>query len=126
MDFHRATGTGGSHPQLFEWVWKYFSEKRSNDFNGPLYLQHAGHSRTIVGVQRTRVGRRLLIFDPSSRRHPFEALFTQEKPSLKFLQKTPAEMKAQQYQIMEVRGLVLDEQELDNVKRTGFDVVKIP
>lgn len=31
----------------------------------PLYLQHQGHSRTVVGVDMTKNGNWLLIFDPS-------------------------------------------------------------
>ena len=34
---------------------------------GPLYLQHAGHSRTIVGVERTAEGETaLLVLDPAT------------------------------------------------------------
>jgi hypothetical protein len=32
----------------------------------PLYFQHAGHSRTIVGIERLKSGKiNLLLFDPS-------------------------------------------------------------
>ena len=34
---------------------------------GPLYLQHQGHSRTIVGVERTAAGETvLLVLDPAT------------------------------------------------------------
>jgi len=61
-----------SHTQLLEWVWNYFcpekelspwtAAKKNSEFenNGalqvsnklPLYFQHQGHSRTIVGIER--------------------------------------------------------------------------
>lgn len=31
----------------------------------PLYLQHDGHSRTVVGVEVNKSGEWLLVFDPS-------------------------------------------------------------
>lgn len=40
IDFHRATSSDGRHPELFNWVLKYFEEGR--DHISPLYLQHQG------------------------------------------------------------------------------------
>ncbi|WOG92719.1 hypothetical protein DCAR_0311994 [Daucus carota subsp. sativus] len=68
----------GQH-SLIDWVWSYFSDNRSIQLNKnqviasekpPLYFQHNGHSRTIVGIQATsqRKGGQqynLLIFDPA-------------------------------------------------------------
>jgi hypothetical protein len=82
VDFHRPTGEGASHPLLFEWVWDYFSSRTGGTIQSaamgtklsgsppcrpPLYLQHQGHSRTIVGVERLSNGAlRLLVLDPST------------------------------------------------------------
>ncbi|KAG2240237.1 hypothetical protein Bca52824_090998 [Brassica carinata] len=66
---------------LMEWVWNYFSDNRLDVSSGvhitnkgPLYFQHEGHSRTIVGIQRRLQGSstftpqyNLLILDPSDR-----------------------------------------------------------
>ncbi|KAK6118494.1 hypothetical protein DH2020_047761 [Rehmannia glutinosa] len=67
------------HQVLTEWVWNYFSgsnaSKSANRHvvlseRSPLYFQHDGHSRTIVGIQakHLRNGTKqynLLILDPS-------------------------------------------------------------
>ncbi|CAH8353207.1 unnamed protein product [Eruca vesicaria subsp. sativa] len=50
---------------LMDWVWNYFSDNR------PLYFQHEGHSRTIIGIQRQLQGNtftpqyNLLVLDPA-------------------------------------------------------------
>jgi hypothetical protein len=64
--------------KLFEWVYQYFSEgnekqsslsitKKSRPFRPPLYLQHPGHSRTIVGVTKNKKSGEiyLIVFDPA-------------------------------------------------------------
>ncbi|KAL8534713.1 hypothetical protein ACS0TY_010666 [Phlomoides rotata] len=67
------------HHVLSEWVWNYFSSNNSNKSGNhhvvlsekaPLYFQHDGHSRTIVGIQakHQKNGTRqynLLILDPA-------------------------------------------------------------
>ncbi|KAJ2402734.1 hypothetical protein GGI23_000501 [Coemansia sp. RSA 2559] len=86
VDFHKPTAPDGSHPALFSWVVEYFTEATSNGAQDtkppassgavlgckstkfvakhPLYLQHQGHSRTIVGVEMTETATNLLLFDP--------------------------------------------------------------
>lgn len=39
VDFHRPTSING-HPELFNWVLRYFEEPRNH--TPPLYLQHQG------------------------------------------------------------------------------------
>ena len=52
LDFHTPTTKDGTHPKLFQWVLDYFRERaRAKAFTPPLYLQHQGHSRTIVGIE---------------------------------------------------------------------------
>ncbi|XP_051122902.1 uncharacterized protein LOC127245853 isoform X2 [Andrographis paniculata] len=66
------------HQVLTAWIWRYFSGENANRGNhgvvlsekAPLYFQHDGHSRTIVGIQAKyqRNGMRqynLLVFDPA-------------------------------------------------------------
>jgi hypothetical protein len=66
---------------VIDWVVEYFSgpaKKRGNLEDAlrgaspimstdrmPLVLQHAGHSRTIIGYEQTKNGVNLLLFDPS-------------------------------------------------------------
>jgi hypothetical protein len=57
----------GSHKALLEWMWKYFTTAEAGQTaeqwplgqqvyvarsRHPLFLQHAGHSRTVVGIER--------------------------------------------------------------------------
>ncbi|KAJ1820678.1 hypothetical protein LPJ56_001300 [Coemansia sp. RSA 2599] len=87
VDFHCPTAADGSHPALFSWIFEYFTDGQTNaavsddglagqaeDGNGnddvrfvakhPLYLQHQGHSRTVVGIEMGESGVCLLVFDP--------------------------------------------------------------
>ena len=89
IDFPKANGSDGMHTALVKWVCAYFDvdppaqDTPSNDTafsklmqskgspiriaedRYPLYLQHQGHSRTIVGVEMTKSGQlNLLLFDP--------------------------------------------------------------
>ena len=64
LDFHSPSAADGSHPRLFDWVVTYFRTARA--CTPPLYLQHQGHSRTIVGAEvMAGGGARLLLLDPS-------------------------------------------------------------
>ncbi|KAJ1666768.1 hypothetical protein EV178_002022 [Coemansia sp. RSA 1646] len=85
VDFHQPTASDGSHPALFSWVVEYFTEATNDNTQDatppladdtlgckstrfvakhPLYLQHQGHSRTIVGIEMTDTATNLLLFDP--------------------------------------------------------------
>lgn len=50
IDFHRPTGPGGTHPELFKWVLKYFESGIGGEFTAPLYLQHQGNCFCCVEV----------------------------------------------------------------------------
>lgn len=50
--------------ELFDFLWRYFSNSRVF----PLYLQHDGHSRTVVGIQKTLNEEKVdgvILFDPA-------------------------------------------------------------
>ncbi|TPX59986.1 hypothetical protein SpCBS45565_g07630 [Spizellomyces sp. 'palustris'] len=91
-DFHRPSGPDGKHHAVLDTVEHYFREaareavaqqseglKRfgftstseraiiTSSEKPPLYFQHQGHSRTIVGIETLRSGvRNLLVYDPSN------------------------------------------------------------
>ncbi|ELU00214.1 hypothetical protein CAPTEDRAFT_100653 [Capitella teleta] len=106
LDFHAPTGPGSTHPRLFEWVLSYY--KRDSDFKPPLYLQHQGHSRTIIGIEELKDGSlRLLIFDPSCNRRQMQPFLTDGcvTPQLMRMLRRPLNsLKAKQYQIVAVTG----------------------
>ncbi|KAF9964707.1 hypothetical protein BGZ70_006059 [Mortierella alpina] len=89
LDFHTPTGPNGTHPAMLAAVYDYFrnpawSPLRAPGFlqvadlvqsgadqqvvqtaKPPLYMQHQGHSRTIIGVEVQTNGEvNLLVFDP--------------------------------------------------------------
>ncbi|XP_012064179.1 PREDICTED: zinc finger with UFM1-specific peptidase domain protein-like [Atta cephalotes] len=105
VDFHRPTSADGGHPELFNWVLQYF--QRCEDFKPPLYLQHQGHSRTIMGVEQLRDGSiTMLVLDPSHS-PPQMAHFnsTSSAPgAMRLVRKSTAAMKARQYQVVAVIG----------------------
>ncbi|XP_023931543.1 zinc finger with UFM1-specific peptidase domain protein [Lingula anatina] len=114
LDFHAPTGPDGTHPKLFEWVRDYF--KKTADFKPPLYLQHQGHSRTIVGVEETKDSSlRLLLFDPSLTKKQMHQFHGEINANLmRSLRRTPLSMKAKQYQIVAVVGILNEKEYQEN------------
>ncbi|KAJ2307445.1 hypothetical protein IWW55_000969 [Coemansia sp. RSA 2706] len=119
VDFHCPTATDGTHPALFEWIVEYFTSGATADSAGgqklrftnkhPLYLQHQGHSRTVVGVELSDVGTSILLFDPDvavarSENHPAELR--------SFRLMLNGTRRADQYQILYVDDCVADEADI--------------
>ncbi|XP_014260932.1 zinc finger with UFM1-specific peptidase domain protein-like [Cimex lectularius] len=117
VDFHRPTHVSGSHPDLFRWVIDYFSA--FDDFKPPLYLQHQGHSRTIIGVEQLRDGtENLLILDPSHSPMQMGGIrSTVTAPNvMRLIRKSLSAMKAKHYQIVAVAGIMDSESEYQSSK----------
>jgi hypothetical protein len=108
VDFHRPTALNGCHPELFNYVLRYFEQPRPH--TPPLYLQHQGHSRTIIGIEQKTSGLTLLILDPSHSPKQVASLGTSQD-SLRLLRRGPSAMKAPQYQIVSVVGKILTEED---------------
>ncbi|XP_070502539.1 zinc finger-containing ubiquitin peptidase 1-like [Chironomus tepperi] len=108
VDFHRPTALNGCHPDLFNYVLRYFEQPRSH--TPPLYLQHQGHSRTIVGIEQKSSGLTLLILDPSHSPKQVASLGTSQD-SLRLIRRGQSAMKAPQYQIVSVVGKIVTEEE---------------
>lgn len=129
VDFHRPTSADGRHPELFDWVLKYFEEIKQPP---PLYLQHqgefvtvisvavryfdnvdhsfAGHSRTIIGIEQRASGPTLLVLDPSHGPRQIAALGS-SRDSLRLIRRNMTAMRAPQYQIVAIRGLIETEEQ---------------
>merc|ERR1719219_1642579 len=123
LDFHMPTGKDGTHPKLFQWVLDYFRERaRAKAFTPPLYLQHQGHSRTIVGIEVLASGQaghnlRLLVFDPSHSKSHMATLIKAAPGSsesgqvMRMLRKSLPAIKCKQYQIVAVNGVFASDRE---------------
>ncbi|KAJ1152308.1 hypothetical protein NDU88_005083 [Pleurodeles waltl] len=114
VDFHKPTGPAGTHPLLFQWVLNYFSsdgdcQKVICTSKSPIYLQHQGHSRTIVGIEEKKNGAHcLLVFDPGCPSQDMQKLLKQDinGSHLKMLRRFPGSLKHKQYQIVAVEGVL--------------------
>ena len=109
LDFHAPTATNGTHPRLFDWVVAYF--RKTRPVTPPLYLQHQGHSRTVVGAEVMVGGAiRLLVLDPS---HSPTSL---GENTMRLVRKTLMGMRSKQYQVVAVTGK-LDSAEARDAKK---------
>lgn len=114
IDFHRPTSSDGSHPELFNWVLQYF--QKYEDFKPPLYLQHQGHSRTIIGIEQYNDGHlSLLVFDPSHTPEQMSQLksTTTGPIGMRLIRRNLSTLKAGQYQLVAVKGIVNSESEYE-------------
>ncbi|KAK5641977.1 hypothetical protein RI129_010524 [Pyrocoelia pectoralis] len=119
VDFHTPTGPCGTHPELFRWVLKHFENSAVGDFTPPLYLQHQGHSRTIMGVEVHRDGTIvLLVLDPSHSPTQMRQLLdiSSGSTAMRLLRKSEASMKARQYQVVAVVGMIDSDQQYQQSK----------
>lgn len=74
IDFHQP-GPERLHKEMLDWIESYFTPKHRDKNKTvfitnkpPLYLQHQGHSRTVVGIELLKSGKRnLIMFDPGRR-----------------------------------------------------------
>lgn len=71
---------------------------------------YSGHSRTIIGIEQKANGLTLLILDPSHNPRQVAALGSNQE-SLRLIRRGPAAMRAPQYQIVAVKGLLETKEE---------------
>ncbi|GAA6217454.1 zinc finger with UFM1-specific peptidase domain protein isoform X2 [Lates japonicus] len=122
IDFHQPTGSGSTHPRLFDWVKQYFRQSSRNNrlpprliqtSLPPLYLQHQGHSRSIVGLEQKKNGSLcLLVLDPGSSASDTRKLLSRDTISaaVRLIRKFPSSLKHTQYQVVAVQGVLSAEE----------------
>ncbi|XP_030640808.1 zinc finger-containing ubiquitin peptidase 1 [Chanos chanos] len=128
VDFHRPTGPGDTHPRLFDWVKQYYSLSATGGARlpprvvqtsqPPVYLQHQGHSRSIVGVEQRRNGSvALLIFDPGCRPGDMRKLLSRDTAAglVRRTRKFPSNLKHKQYQVVSVEGVLTPEEKQSRI-----------
>lgn len=69
-----------------------------------------GHSRTIIGIEQRTSGLSLLVLDPSHGPRQVAALGSSQD-SLRLIRKNSAAMRAPQYQVVAVKGLIETEEQ---------------
>ncbi|XP_058658099.1 zinc finger-containing ubiquitin peptidase 1 isoform X2 [Ammospiza caudacuta] len=115
IDFHKPTGPMGTHPRLFEWILHYYSADNEGGAKvvctskPPIYLQHQGHSRTVVGIEEKKNRSLcLLLFDPGCSSQQMQKLLKQNSDGtgLRLLRKFVGSLKEKQYQIVAVDGVL--------------------
>ncbi|KTF89673.1 hypothetical protein cypCar_00007227 [Cyprinus carpio] len=128
VDFHKPTGPGDTHPRLFEWVKQYFSHSASRVARlppkvvqttlPPIYLQHQGHSRSIVGVEQKVNGNLcLLLFDPGCAPREMRRVLSQDTAAtmVRRMRKFSGGLKHRQYQAVAVEGLLTPEEKRSRI-----------
>ncbi|XP_078109773.1 zinc finger-containing ubiquitin peptidase 1 isoform X2 [Sander vitreus] len=139
MDFHQPSGPGDTHPRLFDWVKQYFQQSsRSSRLPPrlvhtampPLYLQHQGHSRSIVGLEQKKNGSLcLLLLDPGTSASDTRKLLSRDSIShaLRHVRKFPGSLKHKQYQVVAVQGtLSAEEKQISILNSRTLRAERIP
>ncbi|XP_048008433.1 zinc finger-containing ubiquitin peptidase 1 isoform X2 [Megalobrama amblycephala] len=128
VDFHKPTGPGDTHLRMFEWVKQYFSHFASRSARllpkvvqttlPPIYLQHQGHSRSIVGVEQKVNGNlSLLLFDPAFAPGEMRRVLSQDTAAsmVRRIRKFPGGLKHRQYQVVAVEGVLTPEEKQSRI-----------
>lgn len=117
---------------LVDWVWNYFNSKCSGTLNNsknvmisdktPLYFQHQGHSRTIIGIQKQKGNRgsqdryNLLVLDPGHRTADLERSLTIKKGWQRLVKRGVHTLRKPQYQLCYVDPGIASSEEMSQLK----------
>lgn len=128
VDFHKPTGPRETHPRLFEWVKQYFTHSTSRGARlppkvvqttlPPVYLQHQGHSRSIIGVEEKANGKLcLLFFDPGVTPAEMKKVLSQDTVTsmVQRMRKYTSGLKHKQYQVVIVEGVLTAEEKQSRI-----------
>ena len=104
----------GPHPKLFEYAKKHFLPSSSVPVL-PLYLQHSGHSQTVVGyeLRQKQNDCNLLVFDPGVRSEKMRFTSGSETRWLDLTVRRPSsKLSKPSFEVLRITGrvLCLDEQ----------------
>ncbi|TKW36782.1 hypothetical protein SEVIR_1G005600v4 [Setaria viridis] len=123
---------------LVDWIWNYFASGCSDRFTtprvtvsnkSPLYFQHQGHSRTIVGIQKKK-GRgsqdqyTLLILDPGHRTADLERTLRSKKGWQSLVKRGVHTLRKPQYQLCYVDSGIAGSEEIEQLKTIDSILVR--
>lgn len=107
--------------KLAAWVWRYFTKDWGEACIPPLYFQHSGHSRTIIGVEKRENGDIfLLLLDPSIRRTDAEIMLDVNH-DLKQFRCSEKGLQKKYYQIVYPDGIAQSQEEYCGLKQLAPD-----
>uniref|UniRef100_A0A1I8JA26 Zinc finger with UFM1-specific peptidase domain protein n=1 Tax=Macrostomum lignano TaxID=282301 RepID=A0A1I8JA26_9PLAT len=125
-DFRRPTGPGGTHLALFEAVKSYY-RGRDTECAFPLYLQHEGHSRTVVGMEMRRNGdNRLLLFDPAWRPATVSGWCRKPSNALSSVRCRLTDLRQPEYQLLCVTGTLAGDEDWHRAKSMRGALMRVP
>ncbi|XP_078447808.1 peptidase C78, ubiquitin fold modifier-specific peptidase 1/ 2 [Wolffia australiana] len=136
----KFTGTVQGGARTFaDWVWNYFRSGVSDGSSHrvtisekmPLYFQHSGHSRTIVGIQMKK-GKQgfpdaysLLVLDPSQSTIALEKSLIEKKGWQPLIKRGVHTLKKSQYQLCFVDTGIAHGVEFEDLKVLDSTLIKI-
>lgn len=104
VDIKLHTNRTEMQKRLIDWVKQYY-ESTATPF--PLYFQHEGHSRTIIGVEDKGNKSSLIVYDPNTNPERIQkAINNRSAKGLSFLLFSPSTLTHREYQIVAVRGVL--------------------
>ncbi|KAJ6851191.1 uncharacterized protein M6B38_260970 [Iris pallida] len=128
------------HQILVDWIWTYFTGENRGKLDNmrlavsektPLYFQHDGHSRTIIGIQ-VKKGLRgskdkysLLVLDPAHRTADLERSLTSNNGWQKFIKRGVHTFRKPQYQLCYIDPGVAHGEEMEQLKTIDSIYVKL-
>ncbi|KAI8006389.1 Zinc finger-containing ubiquitin peptidase 1 [Camellia lanceoleosa] len=118
------------HQVLIDWVWNYFSDNKLTTLGNarvivsekaPLYFQHDGHSRTIVGIQVKHQHKgtqqyNLLILDPGHKTAALEKSLKENVGWQKLIKRGVHTLKKPQYQLCYIDLGIACGEEIEQLK----------
>ncbi|OAY78820.1 Zinc finger with UFM1-specific peptidase domain protein [Ananas comosus] len=139
-DLSRSDTSGIGHQILVDWVWNYFMSKTSIKVGSsrrviisektPLYFQHDGHSRTIVGIQMQKGVRGspdrycLLVLDPAHKTKVLERSLRDKNGWQKMIKRGVHTLKKPQYQLCYVDPGTAHAEEMEQLKTIDSILVR--
>ena len=139
-DWNDKAGSGGgpdddvtiNHKHMVNWVWNYFldgahkespSQPLMLSYRSPLYFQHQGHSRTIVGIERRRKGDsskgetiNLIVLDPSQGTDDIVRALRERNGWERFVKRGTHTLKQSTYQLCYIEPGIAKGVELEGLK----------
>ena len=111
VDFLQPVGPNKISSTLLQWVERFFKGSTSGRMGAtdrpPLYLQHSGHSRTIIGWSQYKSNQYLTLLDPMTRPDRLrKCVRLKERELVWVLSRMSSHFTKPQYQIVSFNGLI--------------------